>query len=254
LDEQQHTNRGPMRTLDNGIPYIPYRINPWAKRHHQAEFMGYISSLVNQSSSPSTILYGGGLHHLFHGHFNTPTTANLLIRATCQIGLAFPKGDILLRGPNPIQQHLHVTVDQTSLNARRINFEVRSRLEKSGYSLMTLCKEITVGDLSSFVCLSDKEGNLVPNDAAESIILHNYNYSWDRDSSANQKELVAWFQSLSIRERLMRYGNRTIGWIDLEEFLLPRPDVYQKSDKLHDGADFFFHQHHELLSRIESHL
>ena len=178
-------------------------------------------------------------------------TANLLIRATCQIGLAFSK-DLFLRGVNPIQQHLYHSVDQTAINARRINWEIRSRLEKSGYSLMTLCKEITVEDLSNFICLSDEEGNLVPNEVASTILLQTHNYSWDRDSSDSQKELVAWIQGLSLHEQLRRYANRTIGWIDLEEFLLSRPDVYHKNYKIHDKAGFFFHQHHDLLSRIES--
>ena len=177
---------------------------------------------------------------MFHGQFNIPTTANLLIRATCQIGLAFSK-DIFLRGVNPIQQHLYHSVDQTALNARRINWEVRSRH-----------REITVEDLSNFICLSDEEGNLVPNEVASTILLQTHNYSWDRDSSDSQKELVAWIQGLSLHEQLRRYANRTIGWIDLEEFLLSRPDVYHKNDKIHDKAGFFFHQHHDLLSRIES--
>ena len=257
LDEQHYNHNSnrigdstmPHRHIEVGIPYVPYlALN---SHHHQSQFMDYISSLVNQSSSPNTILYGGGLHHMFHGQFNIPTTANLLIRATCQIGLAFSK-DIFLRGVNPIQQHLYHSVDQTAINARMINWEIRSRLEKSGFSLMTLCKEITVEDLSNFICLSDEEGNLVPNEVASTILLQTHNYSWDRDSSDSQKELVAWIQGLSLHEQLRRYGNRTIGWIDLEEFLLSRPDVYHKNDKIHDNAGFFFHQHHDLLSRIES--
>ena len=242
----------PGRTIEVGIPFAPY-IKGRDYIRHQSRFTGMLLEQLHRYTnetftSKDTIVYGGGLHHLFHGQFNVPTTAKLVIRGLCQLALTFP-GVMILKGPNPIQQHLYHVVDQTSLNARRINFELKHWLELNGNKLGSLCNSIPLEELASFIALADDEGNLMQNDKALPILLQKYDYSWERDSSFDLRNLVAWMQSLSNDERSRRYGNRTVDWVDMESVLLPRPELYR--DKIHDTFWLSVGHHSHLLAIAE---
>ena len=222
-----------------GLPYAPYLIPAYSKAHIQ-----FIDTLRDQLidynqtyNITDTFVYGGGLHHTFHAHFNVPATATLVIRTICQIGLAFPAGKMFLRGPNRIQQHLFPSVDQTSLNVRRINWELHSRLQKSEYKLAELC--MSDEDIAIFVLMPDADGNILSSAEASPKLLQRYNYSWERDSNADQKHLQDWIRGLTATERRYRYGNRTVGWLNFEAFLLPRYEMYRENDKIHDSGLFW---------------
>lgn len=158
---------------------------------------------------------------------------------------------MLLRGVTPIQQHLHPSIDLTSLNARRISFQLRSKLEENEYMLMELCESLPEQDLYSFLAFPDENGNLLPSNKSIPILLQKHNYSMNRDSSVAQLELMEWIRGLSWNERRRLYGNRTVGYIDVENLLLPRPDTYREGDKIH--ASFTTNEKYQspLLSLIE---
>ena len=84
-------------------------------------------------------------------------------------------------------------------------------------------------------------------------MLEQYKYSWEMNSTDDQKQLSNWIRDLSMEERSTRYGNRTVTWINLEGFLLSRPEVYRKGDKIHDSA-FFWGPEWDVLSCIEGYV
>ncbi|KAL7552865.1 hypothetical protein ACHAWF_016110 [Thalassiosira exigua] len=243
---------GPGIKVKTGVPYIPYSLAE-GNRIMSADFINALHDFwleyEESSSTDDTFLYSGGLHHIFHGGFNVHATTALVVRTLCQAGLVFP-GHMLLRGPNPIQQHNFHVVDITSLNVRRLNWELHSRLQKSGQRLSDLCMSTPVEDLSNFVALPDNDGNIFPSVVADPVLVKEYNYSWKVNATADQQHLAEWMRGLSYEERSERYGNRTIRWINLEEFLLPWPEIYRTHDKIHDGPLFFGHEW-DILSNIE---
>lgn len=229
-----------------GIPYMPYVIPPHKiyLQHHE-QFINVLQSQLVDYSNKSfylahndTFVYGGGLHHTFHANFNVRATATLLLQTICQLGLTFP-GQIYLRGPNPIQQHLYPSVDQTSLHVRRLNWELLSRLKNSNYRLSDLCirnaksSTVVAEDVATFVFLADTDGNILLREEANPILLQRYNYSWERDSSFDEKQLSNWMRSLTIDERKQRYGNRVVGWLNFEHIYLSRYETYRENDKIH---------------------
>ena len=174
----------------------------------------------------------------------------MIMRTICQVGLVFP-GHILLRTPNPVQQHQYPVVDISSLNVRHLNWELQSRLRKHDHSLVDLCLSIPIKDVASFVSLPDEDGSILPEDVAHPILLQQYNYSWTINSTSKQKQISNWIRNLSLDDRKRRYGNnRTITFINLEGFLLSRPEVYRKNDKIHDKSFYWGHEW-DLLSTIE---
>ena len=241
----------PGRNIEIGVPFAPYYKNYKQQQEQYIDMLRTKLTEINTTSKDDTFLYGGGLHHLFHLNFNAPATATLVMWTMCQIGLVFP-GKMFLRGPNPIQQHLHWSTDQTSLNVRRINWELHILLSKSGYRLANICQTLSDNhNVTSLVSLADEEGDILPDDAAKPILLQKYNYSWERDVPANTSSFWGWMRNLTVEQRNQRYWNRSVGFIDLEEFLLPRPEVYRPNDKIHDGSEFFFHKHSPMLAIVE---
>jgi hypothetical protein len=234
-----------------GMPYAPYLPN---YRDPHDQFLEVLRTYRREyngrrGGTPDTFMYSGGLHHLLYGQFGSAPTAALILRLLCQAGLTFP-GKIFLRGPNPLQQHQHPVVDVTSLNVRRVNWELRARLRDAGRRLADVCSSLPAAALASFVALAGEDGALLPDAAAAPRLLRAYNYSWERDSTRKQKRVSEWIRGLSGEERRARYGNRKVRWIDLEGFLLSRPEVYRKNDKIHDSI-FFFGPEWDMLSAIE---
>lgn len=246
----------PGRSVEIGFPYAPYHPCCDYQNHH-ISYVNMLKSLLLKNSTNLTsqtrndaLLYGGGVHHIYKGDFNVPAAATLLVRTVCQIGLVYP-GRMFLRGTNPIQQQKYQLVDQTALNSRRINYELRRRLDGSEHKLADLCKAIPAEDLASFVSLPDDRGNAIPTEEAGPMLLQKYNYSCDRDGSEDEKHFSNWIRLMSQNNLTHIYGNRTVGFIDLEDFLLPRPEVYK--DKIHDDSEFFFGIHSRLLGIVEMH-
>jgi len=255
FSDTQHTNKG---NYD-----IKYKIGfPYAPHHRKAEYKGQTDQFMNmlqffrdeydemKQTTSDTFLYSGGLHHLLHGNFNVESIATMVIRTVCQVGLTFP-GNIILRGANPIQQHHFPVVDSTSLNVQRINWQLHKYLRKGNRKLAEVCASmVPADDIASFVSLPGSDGHILSNTEATPILLEKYNYSWEANSTDDQKDLVKWFHEMSAEERQTRYGNRTITWINLEGFLLSRPEVYRKGDKIHDSLFFWSHEWN-VLSAIE---
>jgi len=248
---------------DKGNYEIKYKIGfPYAPHHRKAEYKGQNDQFMNmlqffrdeyddmKRTTSDTFLYSGGLHHLLHGNFNVESIATMVIRTVCQVGLTFP-GNIILRGANPIQQHHFPVVDSTSLNVQRINWQLHKYLRNGNRKIAEVCASmVPADDIASFVSLPGSDGHILSNTEATSILLEKYNYSWEANSTDDQKDLVKWFHEMSAEERQTRYGNRTITWINLEGFLLSRPEVYRKGDKIHDSLFFWTHEWN-LLSAIE---
>ena len=240
-----------------GFPYGPYHDN---KKEQYEQFMEVLQTFRreydNNQTTSDTFLYSGGLHHLLHGNFSVPSITSLVLRTVCQVGLTFP-GNILLRGLNPLQQHQYHVVDMTSLNVRRLNWELHSRLRnpKTGKNmkLADICSSIPIEEIASFVALPGSNGYALDNNEAAPILLEQYKYSWEMNSTDDQKQLSNWIRDLSMEERSTRYGNRTVTWINLEGFLLSRPEVYRKGDKIHDSA-FFWGPEWDVLSCIEGYV
>jgi len=247
---------------DKGNYDIKYKIGfPYA-HHRKAEYKGQSDQFMDmlqffraeyddmRRTTSDTFLYSGGLHHLLHGNFNVESIATMVIRTVCQVGLTLP-GNILLRGANPIQQHHWPVVDSTSLNVQRINWQLHKHLRNANRKLADICASmISTDDIASFVSLPGSDGHILSNSEATPILLEKYNYSRDVNSTDDQKDLVKWFHELSAKERRTRYGNRTITWINLEGFLLSRPEVYREGDKIHDSL-FFWADEWSALSTIE---
>ena len=251
------------QSINKGNYDIKYKIGfPYAPHHRKAEYKGQSDQFMDmlqffrdeyddmRRTTSDTFLYSGGLHHLLHGNFNIESIATMVIRTVCQVGLAFP-GNILLRGANPIQQHHWPVVDSTSLNVQRINWQLHKHLRNGNRKLADVCASmVATDDIASFVSLPGSDGHILSNTKAAPIILEKYNYSWEVNSTDDQKDLVKWFHKMSAEERRTRYGNRTITWINLEGFLLSRPEVYRKGDKIHDSLFFWSHEWN-VLSTIE---
>ena len=109
---------------------------------------------------------------------------------------------------------------------------------------------IPTDDIASFISLPGSDGHILNDTKATPILLEKYNYSWKKNSTDDQKDLVQWFHELSAEERRTRYGNRSVTWINLEAFLLSRPEVYREGDKIHDSLFFWTHEWN-VLSTIE---
>lgn len=207
-----------------GFPYGPYHDDN--KKEQYETFMEVLETFRreydNNQTTSDTFLYSGGLHHLLHGNFSVPSITSLVIRTICQVGLTFP-GNILLRGLNPLQQHQYHVVDMTSLNVRRLNWDLHTRLRnpKTGTNMKLgdICSSIPIEEMASFVALPGSDGYTLSKDEAATILLEKYNYSWNMNSTNDQKQLSNWIRDLSPEERSNRYGNRTITWINLEGFL-----------------------------------
>lgn len=127
-----------------GMQYSPYQSDKYRQDHEgymdvleafKSTYQSSASTISGQTND--TFLYSGGLHHIFHGHFNVPATVTMIMRTICQVGLVFP-GHILLRSPNVIQQHQYPVVDISSLNVRHLNWELQSRLRTHDHSLVDL--------------------------------------------------------------------------------------------------------------------
>ena len=86
-----------------GYPYSPHRGDK-----HDIAYAEALWNTLRNANEHDIVVFGGGLHHLYHMNFNPQSIAKLLIKSMCQIGLVFHSDEeILLRGPNTIQQHLN---------------------------------------------------------------------------------------------------------------------------------------------------
>ena len=169
----------------------------------------------------------------------------------CQIGLVFPSDEeILLRGPNTIQQHLNNRVDQTALNARMINWELRSMLIRHNYKLENLCEHIITGSdgisISSLSHLADDSGDIMSDSDTVAQLQNRHSFNESQYNSI-QVALSRHLENLSASDRQIMYRNRTIRWIDTEMFMLPRQEEYRPNDKIHDN----FHKHAPLYGHLE---
>jgi len=247
----------PHTLAEVGYPFDPFnrRVDAWdgklkGSNGHDKSYSEAIWGTLRNASEHDIILYGGGLHHLFHANFNPKSIAKLVMKSTCQIGLVFPSNEqMLLRGPNPIQQHLHTKVDQTALNVRMINWELRAMLNRHDYKLKNLCEHlITVDDISisslAHVASEDGRGNIMPDYDTTTLLNNRYNFT--EYYAPTQVSLSKYLQGLSVNDRQRLYRNRTLRWIDTESFFLPRSEEYKPNDKIHDSVEFMFSQHHDL--------
>jgi len=242
----------PYRIAEVGYPYSPHRGDK-----HDIAYADALWNTLRNANEYDIVVFGGGLHHLYHMNFNHQSIAKLLIKSMCQIGLVFPSDEeILLRGPNTIQQHLNNRVDQTALNARMINWELRSILIEHDYKLETLCEYIITSSdggisISSLAHLADDKGDIMSDSDTVAQLKkkrHNFNES---QYNSTQLALSKHLENLSASDRQNLYRNRTIRWIDTEMFMLPRQEEYRPNDKVHDKVEFFFHKHAQLYGHLE---
>ena len=243
----------PYRIAEVGYPYSPHRGDK-----HDIAYAEALWNTLRNANEHDIVVFGGGLHHLYHMNFNPQSIAKLLIKSMCQIGLVFPSDEeILLRGPNTIQQHLNNRVDQTALNARMINWELRSMLIRHDYKLESLCEytmyTITSSDginISSLAHLADDMGNIMSDADTVTLLKNRHNFN-ESQYNSTQVALSRHLENLSASDRKSLYRNRTIRWIDTEMFMLPRQEEYRPNDKVHDKVEFFFHKHAQLYGHLE---
>jgi len=240
----------PYRIAEVGYPYSPHRGDK-----HDVAYAEALWNTLRNANEHDIVVFGGGLHHLYHMNFNPQSISKILIKSMCQIGLVFPSDEeILLRGPNTIQQHLNNRVDQTALNARMINWELRSMLIRHDYKLENLCEHIITDlegiSISALAHLADDTGNIMSDSdkVAQLKKRHNFNES---QYNSTQVALSRHLAHLSASDRKSLYRNRTIRWIDTEMFMLPRQEEYRPKDKVHDKVEFFFHKHAQLYGHLE---